>query len=91
MLFFISLLVDGLLAGAIYALIALAFVVVYKTSRMINFALGEWAMLGARLVATGLYATGLGVAAAVGLGGAGRWGRRSPSTGSSCSASSGAR
>ena len=71
MLFFISLLVDGLLAGAIYALIALAFVVVYKTSRMINFALGEWAMLGARLVATGLYATGLGVAAAVGLGGAG--------------------
>src|SRR5260370_4127274 len=66
-----SLLVDGLLAGAIYALIALAFVVVYKTSRMINFALGEWAMLGARLVATGLYATGLGVAAAVRLGGAG--------------------
>ena len=50
MSFFISLLVDGLLAGAIYALIALAFVVVYKTSRMINFALGEWAMLGARLV-----------------------------------------
>ena len=40
-MFFISLLVDGLLAGAIYALIALAFVVVYKTSRMINFALGE--------------------------------------------------
>ena len=71
MLFFISLLVDGLLAGAIYALIALAFVVVYKTSRMINFALGEWAMLGARLVATGLHATGLGLASALGLAGAG--------------------
>lgn len=71
MLFFISLLVDGLLAGAIYALIALAFVVVYKTSRMINFALGEWAMLGARLVATGLYAMGLGVAGAIGLAGVG--------------------
>jgi branched-chain amino acid transport system permease protein len=70
-LFFISLLVDGLLAGAIYALIALAFVVVYKTSRMVNFALGEWAMLGARLVATALHAKGLGVAGAVGLAGAG--------------------
>jgi branched-chain amino acid transport system permease protein len=70
-LFFISLLVDGLLAGAIYALIALAFVVVYKTSGMLNFALGEWAMLGARLVATGLHAIGLGLAGAVGLAGAG--------------------
>ena len=46
MLFFVSLLVDGILAGPLYALIALAFVVVYKTSRMVNFALGEWAMLG---------------------------------------------
>jgi branched-chain amino acid transport system permease protein len=69
-LFFFSLLADGLLAGAIYTLIALAFVVVYKTSRMINFALGEWAMLGSRLVATGLYATGLGLAGAIGLAGA---------------------
>ena len=42
MLFFVSLLVDGALAGAVYALIALAFVVVYKASRMINVALGEW-------------------------------------------------
>ena len=70
-LFFVSLLVDGLLAGAIYTLIALAFVVVYKTSRMMNFALGEWAMLGARLVATGLHAAGLGLAGAVGLAGGG--------------------
>jgi branched-chain amino acid transport system permease protein len=68
-LFFISLLVDGVLAGAIYTLIALAFVVVYKTSRMINFALGEWAMLGSRLVATGLYAAGLGLAGAISLAG----------------------
>ena len=28
--------------GAIYALIALAFVLVYKCSRMVNFAVGEW-------------------------------------------------
>ena len=50
MLFFVSLLVEGLLAGAVYALFALAFVVVYKASGMINFALGEWAMLGTGLV-----------------------------------------
>ncbi len=65
MLFFVSLLVDGMLAGAIYALIALAFVVVYKSSRMINFALGEWAMVGSRLTATGLHAAGLGLAGAI--------------------------
>ncbi len=70
MLFFASLLVDGALAGAIYALIALAFVVVYKASRIINFALGEWVMLGSRLAATGFYALGLGLAPALGAAGA---------------------
>jgi branched-chain amino acid transport system permease protein len=66
-LFFVSLLVDGMLAGAVYAPIALAFVVVYKASRMINFALGEWVMVASRLVTTGLSALGLGLAGAVGF------------------------
>jgi branched-chain amino acid transport system permease protein len=70
-LFFVSLLVDGALAGAVYALVALAFVVVYKASRVINFALGEWVMLGARLVATGLATAGLGLAGALGAAAAG--------------------
>ena len=65
MVFFISLLIDGALAGAIYALIALAFVLVYKASRMINFAIGEWVMWGALLVATGVYVLGLGLLTAV--------------------------
>ena len=65
MVFFISLLIDGALAGAIYALIALAFVLVYKASRMINFAIGEWVMWGALLVATGVYVLGLGLLSAV--------------------------
>ncbi len=65
MLFFVALLVDGMLAGAIYALIALAFVVVYKASRMINFALGEWAMVGSRLTAAGLHTAGLGLTGAL--------------------------
>jgi branched-chain amino acid transport system permease protein len=58
--FFFSLLIDGALAGAIYALIALAFVLVYKASRMINFAIGEWIMWGALLVGAGVHAIGVG-------------------------------
>ena len=69
--FLAFLLVDGALTGAIYALVALAFVVVYKASRMINFAVGEWIMLGSRMVASGLHALGLGLGGAVGLGCAG--------------------
>jgi len=59
------LLIDGALAGAIYALIALAFVLVYKSSRMINFAVGEWILVGALLAGTGHYALGLGLVGAV--------------------------
>src|SRR6266513_2440243 len=60
LIFFLSLLIDGALAGALYALIALAFVLVYKSSRMVNFALGEWIMTGATLAAVGQNAIGLG-------------------------------
>jgi branched-chain amino acid transport system permease protein len=69
--FFVPLVVDGALAGMVYALVALAFVLVYKASRMINFALGEWVMLGARLVATGIHTLGLSLLGGVGLGVAG--------------------
>src|SRR2546421_5113581 len=62
--FFLALLIEGALAGAIYALIALAFVLVYKSSRMINFALGEWIMFGALLAGAGYHALGLGFAGA---------------------------
>src|SRR3981189_3611155 len=65
LIFFLSLLIDGALAGTIYALIALAFVLVYKTSRMVNFALGEWIMLGAMLAATGFHSLGLGLGGAL--------------------------
>src|SRR5205814_4096173 len=65
LIFFLSLLIDGALAGAIYALIALAFVLVYKSSRMINFALGEWIMFGALLAGAGYRARGRGLAGAV--------------------------
>lgn len=67
MSFFIALVVDGILAGSIYALIALAFVVVYKAARIINFALGECVMLGALLVAFALHGLGLGLTGALAL------------------------
>jgi branched-chain amino acid transport system permease protein len=60
--------VDGALAGALYALVALAFVVVYRASRMINFAVGECVMLAARFVAFGLHALGLGLLGALAVG-----------------------
>ena len=66
--FLAFLLVDGALAGAIYALVALAFVVVYKASGIVNFAVGEWIMVGSRVVAAGTHTLGLGLAGAFGVG-----------------------
>ncbi len=71
MVFFVALLVHGMLAGSLYALMALAFVVVYKASRMINFALGELVMFASRLAAAGLHGLGLGLVGAIGFGCAG--------------------
>lgn len=66
--FLAFLIADGALAGSIYALVALAFVVVYKASRMMNFAVGEWTMLGARTTAAAGHTLGLGLAGAIGVG-----------------------
>src|SRR5437868_5448978 len=59
-MYFLVLLIDGVLSGAIYALVALAFVLVYRASRMMNFALGEWMMVGALLAGSGAQALALG-------------------------------
>src|SRR5215204_7763578 len=65
LVFFLSVLTEGVLAIAVYALIALAFVLVYKSSRMINFAVGEWVMAGALTAGAGYYALGLGPGGAI--------------------------
>jgi branched-chain amino acid transport system permease protein len=65
MSFFLALLADGILAGAMYALIALAFVLVYQASAMINFALGEWMMFGVLLCGLGANLLQLGTAGAL--------------------------
>jgi len=63
--YFLALLIDGALAGAIYALVALAFVIVYKAAAMMNFALGEWVVLGAILAGTGFHSLHLGTIGAL--------------------------
>ncbi|MEK6208042.1 MAG: branched-chain amino acid ABC transporter permease, partial [Chloroflexota bacterium] len=47
---FLQLAIQGIALGAIYALIALGFVIVYKATQVINFAQGELVLLGAYLV-----------------------------------------
>src|SRR5512143_3331034 len=65
MWYFLALVTDGALAGSIYALVALAFVLVYKASRIMNFALGEWIVFGALLAGTGLHFLHLGTIGAL--------------------------
>jgi branched-chain amino acid transport system permease protein len=45
--FFLQLLINGLVIGSIYALLALGFVIIYKSSGIFNFAQGEFLLLGA--------------------------------------------
>lgn len=45
--FFLQLVVTGLVVGAVYSLIALGFVLIYKVSDVINFAQGELLLIGA--------------------------------------------
>ena len=68
MIYFIEVFLNGAVLGSLYALIALAFVVIYKTTRIINFALGEFVMFASGLVAVELHVLGLGLMAALGFG-----------------------
>jgi len=44
---FLQLTVSGLVVGSVYALVALGFVLIYKSSDVINFAQGEFLLIGA--------------------------------------------
>ncbi len=50
--FFIESSIAGLATGALYALVALGFVIIYKATRVINFAIGEIMMISAYLFLT---------------------------------------
>jgi branched-chain amino acid transport system permease protein len=62
---FLQLVVSGVVTGGIYALIAIGFVVVYKATRVINFATGELMMMGAFFAWTAMTAAGAPFAVAV--------------------------
>ena len=51
---FLQATINGLGNGAIYALAALGFVIIFKASRVINFAQGEFLLIGSYLVLTGV-------------------------------------
>src|SRR5215216_3548607 len=62
--FFIEVLVGGLLAGVMYALVALGFVLIYKASGVFNFAQGAMVFFAA-LTFVGLHETGIPFALAL--------------------------
>lgn len=47
MTLFFQLLVNGLIVGALYGVVAMSFVLIYKASRIVNFAQGEFLLIGA--------------------------------------------
>jgi len=65
--FFLQLLVQGLAVGSVYSLVALGFVLIYKASGVINFAQGEFLMLGAYLCLSFLVQANLPLWAALAL------------------------
>lgn len=73
---FLQSMVSGIVIGGIYALIAMGFVIIYKATGIINFATGEFMMLGAFFCYTAMAAAGFPFAASlllavVGAGGLG--------------------
>ena len=57
-LFFVEVLVSGLMAGVMYALVALGFVLIYKASGVFNFAQGAMVLFAA-LTFVGLWELGV--------------------------------
>ena len=43
----LQLLVNGLIVGALYGVVAMCFVLIYKASQVVNFAQGEFLLIGA--------------------------------------------
>lgn len=60
MAYFIQLCFAGVALGCIYALIALGFTIIYRASQVINFAQGEFLLVGAYVVSAGVFDWHLG-------------------------------
>ena len=68
LLFYVELLINGVLVGTLYALIALGFVLIYKASDAINFAQGEFVMFAGYVLAASLQLYGFPLVWAIVLG-----------------------
>lgn len=66
---FLSLLINGVAQGAVYALIALGFVIIFKASEVLNFAHGSLLLLGGYVIARLVPETGFAAAVAIGIAG----------------------
>ena len=55
----LQLVISGIVAGSIYALVGLGYVTIYRTSRVVNFAQGSFVMLGALITYSLLTEVGL--------------------------------
>jgi branched-chain amino acid transport system permease protein len=66
---FIELLISGISLGFVYALVALGFVIIFKATRVVNFAHGSLVLLGAYVVARTHDSLGFLPAALVGVAG----------------------
>lgn len=67
---FIQLILSGLTIGSIYALVAIGFVITYNITGVLNFAQGDFAMLGAMLAITFVsmdMPMGLGIILSIGI------------------------
>ena len=63
--FFLEVLVGGLLAGVMYSLVALGFVLIYKATDAINFAQGEMVMIAGFILAATLKVAGSSLLVAI--------------------------
>src|SRR5512146_335435 len=50
--FFLQLTINGLVVGSIYGLVAMGFVIIFKSSSILNFAQGEFLLFGAYISLT---------------------------------------
>jgi branched-chain amino acid transport system permease protein len=66
---FLSLLINGVSLGAVYALIALGFVIIFKASEVVSFMHGSLILLGAYLIARYQESLGFWTAAILGIAG----------------------
>lgn len=54
MVYFLQNLITGIMVGGVYSLVATGFIIVYRTSKVLNFSYGEFVMLGAFITYFGL-------------------------------------